>query len=229
MIGIIVQLLLSWLLIWFFEKKNLAVLGLKPTKKRVLDFAVFFLVTAFFAASGFLMSMYFGQRWALNPAFTATLLLEGLWWNIKSVLFEELIFRGVIFYILIRRLGVTKAIIISAIAFGIYHWFSFGVFGDPQKMAIIFLITGLAGVMYAYGYAKTASLYVPCAIHLGWNFTRNFIFSGGNIGEGLLVDDKPAFTVTVSHFVYYFISYFPMIGALVVNCLILRKYKNDNA
>ena len=85
------------------KKKDLGVLGFRPTKRRALDFCLFFMITAFCASLGFFMRMYFGERWQLNPDFTWKLLVNGLWWNIKSVLFEELIFRGVIFYISILQ------------------------------------------------------------------------------------------------------------------------------
>lgn len=225
MIGIIVQLAISWILVRSFEKKGLGVLGFRPTKPRIIDFSFFFIITAVFAASGFLMRMYFGERWQLNPDFTAKLFFDGLWWNIKSVLFEELIFRGAIFYILIKRLGATKAIIISSVAFGIYHWFSFEIFWNVPQMIFVFIITGLMGVLYAYGYAKTFSLYIPCAIHIGWNFTRNFIFSEGNIGNGVLIMAKPAYHATVSWFVYFVVMYSPMICAIVINFLLLRRKK----
>jgi membrane protease YdiL (CAAX protease family) len=56
------------------------------------------------------------------------LIVKGTWWTLFSVLYEELIFRGVVLYILIKRIGEVKAILISCIAFGIYHWFSYGLF-----------------------------------------------------------------------------------------------------
>ncbi len=97
------------------------------------------------------MRMLFAkQQWELNPRLTANLILTGVWWNIKSVFFEELIFRGVLFYILIKKLGPVKAIIMSAVAFGIYYWFSHGVIGNPVPMAITFVITGTMGLVYAY-------------------------------------------------------------------------------
>ncbi|MFT3911519.1 MAG: CPBP family intramembrane metalloprotease [Ferruginibacter sp.] len=226
MIGIIVQLLISWLLVWLFEKNNLKVLGFFPTKKRLLHFLLFFIVTAILCSTGFLFKMYFAkQEWVINPKLSANLILTGVWWNIKSVLFEELIFRGVLFYILIQKLGSTKAIIISAIAFGIYHWFSFEVTGNPLQMAIVFLTTGIMGLLYAYGYSKTFSLYVPCAIHLGWNLTTSVVFSDTIIGEQLLVQVKPAPVVTVSYFVYYFMTFFPLVSTLLCDYFLLRRSK----
>jgi uncharacterized protein len=226
MIGIIVQLAISWLIVWLFDKGNPGVLGFFPTKRRLLDFALFFIITAICCSTGFLMRMYFAkQQWELNPNLTSTLIWTGIWWNVKSVLFEELIFRGVIFYILIRKLGHAKAIIISAIAFGIYHWFSFEVLGNPQQMIITFIGTGVMGLLYAYGYSKTFSLFIPCAIHLGWNITQGVIFSSSVIGDQLFVQVKPVPEITVSYFIFFCITFLPFILALVINFLILKKRK----
>jgi hypothetical protein len=52
MVGILVQLTISWVLIWRLEKKNLGVLGFMPTKKGSKDFALFFLVIAACAFPG---------------------------------------------------------------------------------------------------------------------------------------------------------------------------------
>lgn len=228
MLGIIVQLLISWVIIWFFEKGNLGVLGFYPTKKRLSGFFLFLIITALCCASDFIMRMAFAkEQWYVNPKLTAGILWEGVWWNIKSVLFEELIFRGVLFYILIKKLGPVKAIIISSIAFGIYHWFSHEVIGNPVQMIITFLTTGLMGVVYAYGYAKTFSLYVPIAIHLGWNLVRSVVFSETVIGDQLLVQVKPVPQVTVGYFIYFCVVFVPMLSALLINFFILKKMKQQ--
>ena len=224
MLGIIVQLALSWLIIWLVEKKDLGVLGFYPTKKRLIDFCIFFLITAACSSSDFIMRMIFAeQRWVLNPNLSFRLILEGVWWNLKSVLFEELIFRGVLLYILIKRIGMWWGIIISSVAFGIYHWFSHETFGEPVPMLITFITTGLMGLIYAYGYAKTFSLYVPIAIHLGWNLVRSVIFSETVIGDQLLVQVKPVPQVQVSYFIYYLVVFFPLLSALIINYLLLKK------
>lgn len=224
MLGLIVQLAISWLIIWLYERNDLRVLGFRPTKARLSAFALFFVVTAACCTMGFLFKMWLGgQRWELNPDLTAKLIYDGIWWNIKSVLFEELIFRGVLFYILIQKLGAVKAIIISSVAFGIYHWFSFGVIGNPIQMSGVFLITGTMGLVYAYGYAKTMSLYIPCAIHLGWNITQNFIFSEGPIGNGILQQVDNAAFRTESYIIFIIVFFSPMISAMLFNFLLIRK------
>jgi uncharacterized protein len=228
MLGIIVQLLISWLIIWLFEKGNLGFLGFYPTRKRLFGFALFFIVTALCCSSDFFMRMLFAQQqWELNPKLTASTILTGTWWNIKSVLFEELIFRGVLFYILIKKLGHTKAIIISATAFGIYHWFSQGSFGNPVQMLITFVITGTMGLVYAYGYSKTFSLYIPIAIHLGWNLTSSVVFSQGNIGNQLFTPVQPVPEVQVGYFIFFCIKFVPLLSAIFINYFMLKRIQQE--
>lgn len=226
--GIIVQLLISWLIIWLFEKGSLNVFGFYPTKKRLIGFALFFIITAICCSSDFFMRMLLAkQQWELNPKLTSNLILTGIWWNIKSVLFEELVFRGVLFYILIKKLGDKKAILISAIAFGIYHWFSQSGFGNIGQMTITFFITGTMGIVYAYAYSKTFSLYYPIAIHLGWNLTSSVIFSKSILGDQLLTQVKPVPEVQVGYFVFFCIVYIPLLSAIFINFFMLKKMQQQ--
>jgi membrane protease YdiL (CAAX protease family) len=224
MIGILVQLAISWLLIWFFEKKDLGVLGLSPTKRRLVDFILFFLLACFCCSIGFLLKIYFfKERWEVNPNLTANLLLDGIWWNLKSVLYEELIFRGVLLYIAIKKLGEANGIVLSAIAFGIYHWFSFNVFWDPKMMTFVFLYTGAMGLVWAYAYAKSKSLYIPIAIHFGWGLIQQVVFSSGPIGNQFLIPGQPKIEVTVSYFTLYAVQFFPIVFAPLLLFFILNR------
>jgi membrane protease YdiL (CAAX protease family) len=225
MIGILIQLAISYVLVWYFEKGDFSFLGLKPLGKRMAVSALFLALASLCCASGFLLRMYFGrEQWGVNPGFSMRLLAEGIWWNLKSVFFEELIFRGALLYILIRRVGALKAVVISAIAFGIYHWFSQEVFGNPAQMLVVFVTTGLMGIVYALAYARTGSILIPAAIHFGWNFTQGFIFSSGPTGNGLFVlVDQPE--VQVSWLVYLAIMYLPMVSVIVLNLLFLRNWR----
>lgn len=92
-------------------------------------------------------------------------------------------------------------------------------------MAIIFVATGVMGLLYAYGYAKTFSLYIPVAIHLGWNVTRSVVFSETVIGDQLLVQVKPVPDIQVSYFIYFCILLLPMTSAMLINYLLLRRRK----
>ena len=127
------------------------------------------------------------SEWILNPNFTIEKVVQYFYWDFKSVLTEELVFRGAILYILINKIGSSKAILLSATLFGIYHWFSFGVFGNIVPMFFVFIGTGTMGYAWALAFSKTKSILLPLGLHLGWNFTVNTIFSKGPLGEGLLI------------------------------------------
>jgi membrane protease YdiL (CAAX protease family) len=226
MIGILVQLAISWAIVWWFEKGNLGCLGFTPTRKRVLDFIFFFLMAVAFAVCDFLLKMLIAkQSWMLNPSLSSSGILQAIWFTIKSVLFEELIFRGVLLYILIKKWGRTPAIIISAVAFGVYHWFSHELWGNTMQMAIEFVMSGLMGLILAYGYAKSKSLYIPIAIHLGWNLVMMVVFSGSSIGPQLFIPVLPRQVVTISYFSFFVMQLLPILSWWLLNIWLLRRYK----
>ena len=41
--------------------------------------------------------------------------------------------------------------------------------------------------MFAYAFAKTGSMLLPIALHLGWNSVHLIVFSQGSIGDQLLI------------------------------------------
>ncbi|MEP6748906.1 MAG: type II CAAX endopeptidase family protein [Bacteroidota bacterium] len=188
MIGLLIEIIISWLLVWFLYKKDLSVLGIRPTKSRLANLSVGFLVAAICCCIYFFsISTFTNSSWLINKTFTAKDFLKGFWWTFNSVLYEELIFRGVLLYIAIQKLGVRRACILSAVAFGIYHWFVTGALGHPVQMAIVFFMTGIWGLMFAFAFAKTKSLYLPIGLHFGWNLMNIVIFSKGPLGHQLLI------------------------------------------
>jgi len=187
MIGILVELILSWLLLWLFDKSNLLSLGIRPTKEKIYNFLLGFFVASFFCIFYYFTTASLADNnYTLNKEFTVTQFFKSSSWTLNSVLFEELIFRGAMLYIAIKKLGIRRACIISAIAFGIYHWFSYGAFGNPIQMLLVFIMTGIWGLMFAFAFAKTKSLYLPIGIHFGWNLINIVIFSNGPLGHRLL-------------------------------------------
>ena len=81
----------------------------------------------------------------------------------------------------------TRVFIYSSIVFGIYHWFSYGIFGDFPQMIKIFFLTGIGGLLFAFSFALTKSIYLPVGLHLGWNLISVVIFSGGPLGKQMLI------------------------------------------
>lgn len=182
--GIFVAITISWLLLYLIEKTNILALGFLPIKKRLKQFLIGFLITGILCVLVQYLGAYLkSSSWVLNKDINTKIILKSFWWDFKSVFTEELIFRGALLYILIQKIAPTKSILISAITFGIYHWFSYGVIGNVVAMILVFIGTGLMGYAWAWAFSKTKSI----MLHLGWNFTNNTIFSKGPLGELLLI------------------------------------------
>lgn len=206
MIGIIVQLIITWLLLWYFDKSGLSALGIRFTGKRISMFLGGFLLSACVCiAYNLFTTAFVGNGWAIISQFSAVQLLKSIWWVLKSVLFEELLFRGALLYIIIRQIGTVKACLVSAVCFGVYHWFAYGVFGNPVAMLYTLLLTGITGFVFAYAFAKTRSLYLPVALHFGWNFVHIIVFSNGPLkGQIFQKTNEQQATGTLSLFIFLF-------------------------
>lgn len=186
MIGLIL-IAVSWVLLRL-QGRSLSALGFNKPSQRLVEFTAGLMLAGLFAAAQFILISHFSEfHWVLNPDFSAAMALESLRWNVNSVLYEELVFRGYLLYKAIELLGARKACLLSAAAFGVYHWFSYGVFGTLVPMVYVFLLTGSFGLMLAYSFAMSKSVVLPIALHLGWNIVTILIFSNGPIGAQLLL------------------------------------------
>jgi hypothetical protein len=185
---IVGELAVSWLLLWLYERSHLSALGFKPTLLRIQDLTFGVLSAAVVAGAGhYMIAVASGSHLSVNANYTILEFLSGTWWMSRSVAIEELMFRGALLYIMIKLIGINKSCLLSAVAFGVYHWFSYGVFGNVAQMIYVFLITGVGGMMFAYAFSFTRSLYLPFGLHFGWNMVSTVIFSQGPLGTQFLV------------------------------------------
>lgn len=58
-------------------------------------------------------------------------------------------------------------------------------------MVWVFLLTGAAGLLFAYAYARTGSILAPFGLHMGNNVVSVLIFSDGPWGAQWLVPNHP--------------------------------------
>lgn len=226
MIQLLGLIAISWGLVWFMEKKHLSVLGLTPTLNRLKYFSVLFIVSGLCSATAFLLRMYFAkEEYAVSPAFNPDSVLRETWNQFRMVLTEELLCRGALLYILIKRLGQGRAILISSLIFAGLHWLNGGVWGNMIQMTIVFVFTFGMGLLLAYAYARTFSLLIPFAIHLGWNLTQNYIFPDMPAGNHIFELAGPPPVVTVSYLVLFTMLLLPKILVMLLGYLIVRQYK----
>ncbi len=198
MLGILVVFIVSWAVLLLVSREHISVLGIQPNRRRLKEFSAGILFMALIGMINFLWQSSFKEvTYIQNPDFGLTQLLGSVWWTIKAVVFEELLYRGALLYLLIKRIGVVKACLLDAIVFGIYHWFSYEMFGGPLvPMIYVLLLTGAGGWMFAFAFAKTKSLFASIGLHLGWNLVAIVVFSSGPLGDQWLLSqgDPSEFT-----------------------------------
>ena len=105
--------------------------------------------------------------------------------GMASALFEELIFRGIVFRQLEVLLGTWAALVLTSAFFGLAH------LGNPgATWFAAFAIAMEAGILLGAAYLVTRRLWLAVGIHAAWNFTQGWLFSvpvsGGKAPEGLL-------------------------------------------
>lgn len=184
MLGIFVILLISWGLLYLIEKEHLDILGIIPILTRVSQFTIGFC----FICLVILIKIYIETQveeieWKANE-FKVSTLFRAFIYHIKSALTEDLVFRGAILYILIKRIGSVYAILLSSIVFGMYHWFSYGILNERWiLLAYVFIVTGFTGYVWAYAFYKTKSIMIGLGFHLGYNFIMTCFFESQPYGE----------------------------------------------
>jgi len=226
MLQLIGLLAISWILIWLFEKGNLSVLGLTPTKDRLKYFSVLFIVSAILSATAFLLRIYFAkEEYTISQSLTIKSILLETWYQFRTVFTEELLCRGALLYILIKKLGQVKAVIISSIIFAILHWINAGVWGNLTQMIIVFTFTFAMGLLLAYSYARTFSLLIPFSIHYGWNLTQSYIFPDTATGNHIFTLAAPPPIVTISYLAFFTMLLLPKISVLIVDYLIIKRHR----
>jgi len=179
MIPALIALLLSWALLHFFEHRSLGALGFWPSGRRRRLIGAGFLLTVVFMSAYYLAEAAgWHYSYHLNHSFSASWFFSSLWMVFTSALFEELVFRGALLYILVRRIGETKAVIVSAILFGMYHWIIVGIHSFPQMM-LLFVSMAWLGYALARSFVVSGSILVPLALHFASNFAGADLFGDG--------------------------------------------------
>jgi membrane protease YdiL (CAAX protease family) len=91
--------------------------------------------------------------------------MSGVWFYLKSSIFEELAFRGYGFRRLIDSIGFGWAQAVTAVLFAVYHTVNVGM---PLIPALLF--TGLGSLLFGYAFRRSCGVIVPIGLHAAWNF-----------------------------------------------------------
>ncbi|MGS2727850.1 CPBP family intramembrane glutamic endopeptidase [Psychroserpens sp. BH13MA-6] len=185
MLGLLLIIVVSWALLYLIEKQNITVLGMVPTVSHMVQFTVglvFIMMISLMTI--YLESMVLDIDWVLQSKISCRVIFEAIIYHFKSALTEDLVFRGAILYILIKRLGAPWALLVSALCFGIYHVFSYGMIGSRViPIVYVIVVTGFAGYVWAYTFYKTSSIMMALGFHLGVNLINTCFFQNQPYGE----------------------------------------------
>lgn len=227
MLGLLVIIVISWVLLHFIEKKNIEVLGIIPTKKRISQFVIGFIIIAIIILLNiYIETLIFNINWKFSDINYSTI-FNAIVYHIRSALTEDLVFRGAILYILIQRIGAKKALLLSAFVFGIYHWFSFGILNERIiVLAYVFIITGFTGYVWAYTFHKTNSIIMGLGFHFGYNIMMSCFFEAQPYGE--LLFSQLART-NISEWNGFFFSLFKGLSPSILTLLFVKQYVRFNS
>jgi uncharacterized protein len=101
-----------------------------------------------------------------------------------AAVFEELVFRAVLFRIVEQACGTTAALVASAAIFGFAHG------ANPGATLLSDVAIAIeAGLLLGAAFALTRNLWLAIGIHTGWNFAE------GNLFGALVSGTRPSHTL----------------------------------
>lgn len=184
LIGIVVASISIVTYTWlfrFYEKRTITELSIKGIGKN-LSLGICLGIAL---QSLTILVIYLNKGFTVISVNSMLFMLPSLAMAFTSAIFEEILFRGIIFRITEEKLGSYWALIISAVIFGTMH------LANPHSSIVAALGLAIqAGLLLAAAYIFSRNLWFPIAIHFAWNFTQSGIFgvstSGNNMGTSLL-------------------------------------------
>ncbi|MBC7867564.1 MAG: CPBP family intramembrane metalloprotease, partial [Gloeobacteraceae cyanobacterium ES-bin-316] len=132
-----------------------------------------------------ILVIYLKGGFTVSSVNNIVLILPSFVMAFTSAIFEEILFRGIVFRITEEKLGSYWALFISALIFGAMH------LANPHSSVLASLGLAIqAGLLLAAAYIFARNLWFPIAIHFAWNFMQSGIFgvstSGNAMGKSLL-------------------------------------------
>lgn len=130
-------------------------LGVLDMRVRIDDVRI--IVIGFLATLLVALPIGYATKFLVAPTVPGISVLDAFVSISKIVMFEEFLFRALIFGALYNRLGLGPALVVGSTIFGLVHLIQF-----PWPMAVM---AGWAGMVFALQYAKTRRLSTPLLTH----------------------------------------------------------------
>jgi membrane protease YdiL (CAAX protease family) len=151
------------------EKRAVLELAL-PGMARQLGLGLLIGASLYVACELILMALGIYRIVGLNPV---SYMVPAIAMALSSSVYEELLFRGVLFGAVEQWFGSWAALVVSSLVFGLSHLL------NPQgTLEGALFIAVEAGILLAAAYVLTRRLWLSIGFHMAWNYTQSAIFSG---------------------------------------------------
>ena len=166
---------------FFIEQRPVSELAL-PGLGRELGIGMLVGAGLYAACELILMALGIYRINGLNPW---SYMLPAIAMALSSGVFEELLFRGVLYRSVEAWFGSWAALVVSSLVFGLTHLM------NPQgTLEGALFIAVEAGILLAGAYMLTRRLWLSIGFHVAWNYTQSAIFSrivsGNEAAQGLI-------------------------------------------
>ena len=178
---------LSYIVLFrFYEKRQITEMKFSRFGKNA---GIGFL-TGFVLQSLVILVIFIGGGYSVIKSNQVSFIIPGLAIALSSAIFEEILFRGIIFRIVEEKWGSIIALVVSALIFGFLH-----IFNKNASIYSTIAIAAEAGILLAAAYIYAKNLWLPIFLHFAWNFAEAGIYGAVISGN---VTNKSLFTAKFS-------------------------------
>lgn len=166
---------------FFIEQRSVTELAL-PGMGRELGIGLLIGAGLYAACELILMAM---GIYRINGLNSWSFMIPAIAMALSSGVFEELLFRGVLYRSVETWFGSWAALVVSSLVFGLTHLM------NPQgTLEGALFIAVEAGILLAAAFMLTRRLWLSIGFHVAWNYTQSAIFSsivsGNDASQGLI-------------------------------------------
>ena len=154
---------------YFVEQRVASELALKGMG-RELGIGLFIGAGLYAACELILMALGIYRIDGLNPL---SFMIPAIAMALSSGIFEELLFRGVLFRSVETWFGSWAALVVSSLIFGLTH-----LLNPHGTLEGALFIAVEAGILLGAAFMLTRRLWLSMGFHVAWNYTQSAIFSG---------------------------------------------------
>lgn len=171
-----------------FDGRTWVSLGLQLGRRTAPDLLFGFVLSGLMAGCVFVAMLALGYitepRVTISGPAIITLLAGPLAVTALVAYWEELVFRGYLLQNMADGMGMTRAVLVSCLVYGLVHA------ANPNATLLSSAIIVLFGFLRIYGYLGTQQLWLSMGMHWGWNFFQATVFgyaASGHAEERVLI------------------------------------------